>query len=85
MLQLCLCYLYLSSLQSESASDSLVANFCYKPLDEDIDWSMVAKASPCYVTVRFPVLSSCSFVSMYGFEMVLCFASVFEGFYRSNH
>ncbi|KAL8529518.1 hypothetical protein ACS0TY_006808 [Phlomoides rotata] len=36
--------------ESESASDSLVAVFCYKPLNEDIDWSIVAKASPCYVT-----------------------------------
>ncbi|KAL8053513.1 hypothetical protein ABFS82_05G077000 [Erythranthe guttata] len=36
--------------ESESASDSLVAVFCYKPLDADVDWSVVAKASPCYVT-----------------------------------
>lgn len=42
-----------SNLQSESESDSLVARFCYRPLDVDIDWSLVAKASPCYVTVRF--------------------------------
>lgn len=41
-----------STLQSESESDSLVALFCYKPPDGDIDWSLVAKASPCYVTVR---------------------------------
>lgn len=41
-----------STLQSESESDSLVALFSYKPLDGDIDWSLVAKASPCYVTVR---------------------------------
>ncbi|KAL0326633.1 UNVERIFIED_CONTAM: hypothetical protein Sangu_1741300, partial [Sesamum angustifolium] len=36
--------------ESESASDSLVGVFCYKPLDVDVDWSLVAKASPCYVT-----------------------------------
>ncbi|KAL0409293.1 UNVERIFIED_CONTAM: hypothetical protein Sradi_1863700 [Sesamum radiatum] len=36
--------------ESESASDSLVGVFCYKPLDADVDWSLVAKASPCYVT-----------------------------------
>ncbi|XP_051144600.1 uncharacterized protein LOC127260739 isoform X2 [Andrographis paniculata] len=36
--------------ESESASDSLVGIFCYKPLDVDVDWSVVAKASPCYVT-----------------------------------
>lgn len=41
-----------STLQSESESESLVALFNYKPLDGDIDWSLVAKASPCYVTVR---------------------------------
>ncbi|XP_075505709.1 uncharacterized protein LOC142542773 isoform X1 [Primulina tabacum] len=36
--------------ESESATDSLVGVFSYKPLDADVDWSMVAKASPCYVT-----------------------------------
>ncbi|KAI3453469.1 hypothetical protein Pfo_010132 [Paulownia fortunei] len=36
--------------ESEIVSDSLVAVFCYKPLDADVDWSIVAKASPCYVT-----------------------------------
>ncbi|XP_042024109.1 uncharacterized protein LOC121771392 [Salvia splendens] len=36
--------------ESESESDSLVALFSYKPLDGDLDWSLVAKASPCYVT-----------------------------------
>ncbi|PIN17888.1 hypothetical protein CDL12_09445 [Handroanthus impetiginosus] len=36
--------------ESESASDSLVGVFRYKPLDADVDWSVVAKASPCYVT-----------------------------------
>ncbi|GFP96481.1 vacuolar protein sorting-associated protein 13c [Phtheirospermum japonicum] len=35
---------------SEIVSNSLVAVFCYKPLDADVDWSLVAKASPCYVT-----------------------------------
>ena len=44
---------FYSTLQSESESDSLVALFSYKPLDGDLDWSLVAKASPCYVTVRW--------------------------------
>lgn len=37
--------------QSATVNDSLVAAFCYKPLDSNIDWSLAAKASPCYVTV----------------------------------
>ncbi|XP_058190168.1 uncharacterized protein LOC131307586 isoform X5 [Rhododendron vialii] len=36
--------------ESATASDSLVGVFCYKPFDVKLDWSMVAKASPCYVT-----------------------------------
>ncbi|KAK4786568.1 hypothetical protein SAY86_010401 [Trapa natans] len=36
--------------KSATASDSLVALFCYKPFDVKVDWSMVAKASPCYMT-----------------------------------
>ncbi|KAA8522113.1 hypothetical protein F0562_012573 [Nyssa sinensis] len=36
--------------ESASAYNSLVGVFCYKPFDVDVDWSMVAKASPCYVT-----------------------------------
>lgn len=36
--------------ESATSSDSLVGNFCYKPFDAKVDWSMVAKASPCYVT-----------------------------------
>ncbi|GMJ16087.1 hypothetical protein like AT4G17140 [Hibiscus trionum] len=36
--------------QSATTSDSLVGVFCYKPFDAKLDWSMVAKASPCYVT-----------------------------------
>ncbi|XP_059641926.1 uncharacterized protein LOC132283907 [Cornus florida] len=41
-----------NGLLAESAStyDSLVGVFCYKPFDANVDWSMVAKASPCYVT-----------------------------------
>ncbi|XP_031385571.1 uncharacterized protein LOC116199374 isoform X2 [Punica granatum] len=35
--------------KSATASDSLVALFCYKPFDANVDWSMVAKASPCYM------------------------------------
>ncbi|KAL4281357.1 hypothetical protein GQ457_03G021640 [Hibiscus cannabinus] len=36
--------------QSATTSDSLVGVFSYKPFDAKLDWSMVAKASPCYVT-----------------------------------
>uniref|UniRef100_A0A7N0VMH0 PH domain-containing protein n=1 Tax=Kalanchoe fedtschenkoi TaxID=63787 RepID=A0A7N0VMH0_KALFE len=36
--------------ESASASDSLVGIFCYKPFDVKVDWSLIAKASPCYVT-----------------------------------
>ncbi|EPS74221.1 hypothetical protein M569_00532, partial [Genlisea aurea] len=35
---------------SESLSDSLVGAFSFKPHDVDVDWSVSAKASPCYVT-----------------------------------
>lgn len=38
-------------LQSAAAHDSLVGVFCYKPFDTKVDWSLVAKASPCYMTV----------------------------------
>lgn len=40
------------ALQSAASYNSLVGVFCYKPFDEKVDWSMVAKASPCYMTVR---------------------------------
>ena len=45
-------------MQSATTDDSLGGVFCYKPFDVTVDWSMVAKASPCYVTVSFyfPVL-----------------------------
>ncbi|BFG31191.1 hypothetical protein CerSpe_174650 [Prunus speciosa] len=36
--------------ESASAHDSLVGTFCFKPFDANVDWSLVAKASPCYVT-----------------------------------
>ncbi|KAE8055526.1 hypothetical protein FH972_012359 [Carpinus fangiana] len=41
-----------SGLLAESATtyDSLVGVFCYKPFNSKVDWSMVAKASPCYMT-----------------------------------
>lgn len=41
------------SVQSAVAFESLVGVFCYKPFDVKVDWSMVAKASPCYMTVCF--------------------------------
>ncbi|OMP08180.1 hypothetical protein COLO4_06705 [Corchorus olitorius] len=36
--------------ESATTSNSLVGVFHYKPFDAKVDWSMVAKASPCYVT-----------------------------------
>ncbi|XP_071692229.1 uncharacterized protein [Rutidosis leptorrhynchoides] len=36
--------------ESATSYDSLVGVFHYKPLNTKVDWSMVAKASPCYVT-----------------------------------
>lgn len=36
--------------ESATSYDSLVGVFNYKPFDEKVDWSMVAKASPCYMT-----------------------------------
>ncbi|TQD75366.1 hypothetical protein C1H46_039097 [Malus baccata] len=36
--------------ESASAYDSLVGTFCYRPFNKNVDWSLVAKASPCYVT-----------------------------------
>jgi len=40
-----------TSLQSATSYDSLVGVFHYKPFDDKLDWRMVAKASPCYMTV----------------------------------
>lgn len=39
--------------QSATAYDSLVGVFCYKPFDAKVDWSIAAKASPCYMTVCY--------------------------------
>ncbi|MED6185793.1 hypothetical protein PIB30_060531 [Stylosanthes scabra] len=36
--------------ESATSYDSLVGSFYYKPFDDKVDWSMVAKASPCYMT-----------------------------------
>ncbi|GAB2273666.1 hypothetical protein Dimus_008448 [Dionaea muscipula] len=36
--------------ESATADDSLVGSFSYKPLNVEVDWSMIAKASPCYMT-----------------------------------
>ncbi|XP_010540792.1 PREDICTED: uncharacterized protein LOC104814451 [Tarenaya hassleriana] len=36
--------------ESAPAIHSLLAVFCYKPFDAKVDWSFVAKASPCYMT-----------------------------------
>ncbi|XP_031125724.1 uncharacterized protein LOC116028070 isoform X1 [Ipomoea triloba] len=36
--------------ESATAKESLVGVFCFKPLDRNVDWSLAAKASPCYVT-----------------------------------
>ncbi|KAF3782527.1 Vacuolar sorting-associated protein 13C [Nymphaea thermarum] len=41
-----------SGLLAESADryESLVAKFTYMPVDVQLDWSLIARASPCYVT-----------------------------------
>ncbi|XP_062205491.1 uncharacterized protein LOC133907454 isoform X2 [Phragmites australis] len=36
--------------ESASVVDSFVGVFSYKPFDEQLDWSLTAKASPCYIT-----------------------------------
>ncbi|XP_073111690.1 uncharacterized protein [Elaeis guineensis] len=36
--------------ESATVADSLVGIFSYKPFDAQVDWSFVAKASPCYMT-----------------------------------
>ncbi|WVZ57683.1 hypothetical protein U9M48_008037 [Paspalum notatum var. saurae] len=36
--------------ESASVVDSFVGIFSYKPFDEQLDWSLTAKASPCYIT-----------------------------------
>ena len=36
--------------ESATSNDSLVGVFNCKPFDDKVDWSMVAKASPCYMT-----------------------------------
>ncbi|URE38071.1 vacuolar protein [Musa troglodytarum] len=36
--------------ESATAADSLVGIFSYKPFDVQVDWSFVAKSSPCYIT-----------------------------------
>ncbi|XP_068635813.1 uncharacterized protein [Aristolochia californica] len=36
--------------ESATGDSSLVGLFSYKPLDVDVDWSLVVKASPCYMT-----------------------------------
>ncbi|CAN6486849.1 unnamed protein product [Victoria cruziana] len=41
-----------NGLLAESADryESLIAKFTYMPVDAQVDWSLIAKASPCYVT-----------------------------------
>ncbi|ERN15489.1 uncharacterized protein LOC18443778 [Amborella trichopoda] len=36
--------------ESATADDSLVGVFTYMPFDAQVDWSLVGKASPCYMT-----------------------------------
>lgn len=37
-------------LESATEDESLKATFSYKPFDRQVDWSLTAKASPCYMT-----------------------------------
>ncbi|KAG9452487.1 hypothetical protein H6P81_005391 [Aristolochia fimbriata] len=36
--------------ESATGDNSLIGLFSYKPLDVEVDWSLVVKASPCYMT-----------------------------------
>ncbi|CAA6669756.1 unnamed protein product [Spirodela intermedia] len=36
--------------ESATVADSLVGVFSYRPFESELDWSFVAKASPCYMT-----------------------------------
>ncbi|XP_043697676.1 uncharacterized protein LOC122648528 isoform X2 [Telopea speciosissima] len=48
--------------ESATMNDSLVGIFSYKPFDAKVDWSLVAKASPCYMTyVKDPIDEIISF------------------------
>nr|DAD18267.1 TPA_asm: hypothetical protein HUJ06_019730 [Nelumbo nucifera] len=38
--------------ESAATDNSLVGIFSYKPFDVRVDWSLVARASPCYMTYR---------------------------------
>lgn len=40
-------------MQSATVADSLVGVFSYRPFESELDWSFVAKASPCYMTVCY--------------------------------
>lgn len=37
-------------LESATEDESLKATFSYMPFDRQVDWSLIAKASPCYMT-----------------------------------
>jgi hypothetical protein len=54
--------------QSANAVDSFVGIFSYKPFDEQLDWSLTAKASPCYITVSY---SRYTFVCMHLFYSLI--------------
>lgn len=71
-------------MQSATSSDSLVGVFNYKPFDAKVDWSMVAKASPCYVTVSFIFIRYVLFKEI-DFDLIRCLFSVSEELHRSNY
>ena len=39
------------ALQSANEDKSLYGTFTLSPWDKELDWSLLAKAAPCYVTV----------------------------------
>lgn len=73
-----------TSLQSASVHDSLVGTFCFKPFDANVDWSLVAKASPCYVTVCFCYDKVITSSKVYLFTDLISLA-VSKGRNRSNY
>lgn len=62
--------------QSAYAADSFVGAFTYKPFDAEVDWSFVAKASPCYMTVCYFDLGMVVVINYFLFIKWLQFCSI---------
>jgi hypothetical protein len=70
--------------QSANVVDSFVGIFSYKPFDEQLDWSLTAKASPCYITVSFSFYTLLCMHFFYSFMIWLSVLTVFKRFDWSN-